>query len=125
MDVTLQLDGNLDADLRADLAQDLREVLLTLDDVEDATYVTGAGMPAGAKAGEIFTWGSLVVSLASVTSLRVVIDALASWLRRQPQDITVEVDGAKLSGVVSHGERERLVDAFVSRMRVSGGDTTS
>ena len=124
MDLTLQLDGNLDADLRADLAQDLRDALLTLDGVEDATFVTGPGMPAGAKAGEVFTWGSLLVSLASVTSLRVVIDALASWLRRQPQDITVEVDGAKLSGTVSQGERERLVDAFVSRLR-SGGDTTS
>jgi hypothetical protein len=124
MDVTLQLDGNLDDDLRADLAQDLREVLLTLDDVEDAKFVTGAGTPGGAKAAGVITWGSLLVSIASVPSLRVVVDALASWLRRQPQDITVEVAGAKLSGAVSHTERERLVDAFVSRLRTTGGDPT-
>ena len=119
--VTLQVGKGLEDDDRAELADQLREELLTLA-VGTVEYATAD--PRGkTKAADLITWGSLVVSIASIPSLRVLIDALASWIRRQPQDITVEIEGAKLTGTVSAAQRDRLVDAFENRLRASTAQT--
>jgi hypothetical protein len=118
MDVTVCLDGDLDTGLRADLASGLREELL--DRGLDAAAPAASGRPDGSKSADLLAWGSLLVSVASVASFRTVIEALSSWLRRQPQDIVIEVDGATLSGVVSPEQRAQLVDAFTERLRRAG-----
>jgi hypothetical protein len=122
MRVALGLQGDdLDDDLRAAFASDVRDLLLSVDGVDDVRFATGNEVPSGAKAGEVFQWGSLLVSFASAASFRVLVDALASWLHRQPQDLTIEIDGAKLSGQVSAKERQDLVNVFTSRISGNGG----
>lgn len=117
MRVTLQVGKGLEDDDRAELAGQLREELLAL--AVGTIEFARADAPGRTKAGDLITWGSLVVSIASIPSLRVLVDALASWIRRQPQDITVEIEGAKLTGTVSTAQRDRLVDAFENRLRAS------
>lgn len=125
MNVALALQGqDLDDHLRAAFASDVRDLLLSLDGVDDVRSAVGDKVPSGAKAGEIFQWGALLVSFASAASFSVVVDALASWLRRQPQDLTIEIDGAKLSGPVSPKERQDLVDAFTARISGNGASST-
>jgi hypothetical protein len=101
---------------RAELALSLRAVLRDLDEVEEAALVDGGSPPAGAKSGGLLSWGALVVSLASAGSFQVVVDTIASWLRRQPADIAIEIDGLKLSGTVTRDQRDALVQAFLSRI---------
>jgi hypothetical protein len=116
MDVRVRLGGDdVDDAERAELAQDLQAMLMDLDEVDEATLSAGGPAPAGAKAGELVTWGALVVSLASAGSFQVVVDTVASWLRRQPADIEIEIDGQKLSGPVTREQRDALVQAFLAR----------
>jgi ABC-type amino acid transport substrate-binding protein len=79
--------------------------------------------PAGAKSGGLVTWGALAVSLASAGSFQVVVDMVASWLRRQPADIEIEIDGQKLSGTVTREQREALVQAFLARTAGGAAET--
>jgi hypothetical protein len=123
MRVTLVVGEGLEDDDRAEAATGLREELLDLD-VEAVEFAT-LDLLDGSKAGDILAWGTLVASIASVASMRVLVDALASWIRRQPRDITVEIDGAKLTGAVSPAERERLVASFETRLRQSGPPSDS
>jgi hypothetical protein len=118
MHVTVCLNGDLDTGLRADLASGLREELL--DRGVEAVAPVAPGRPDGAKSGDLLAWGSLLVSVASVASFRTVVEALSSWLRRQPQDIVIEVDGATLSGVVTPEQRTQLIDAYTERLRRAG-----
>jgi hypothetical protein len=116
MDVRVRLGGDdVDDAERADLARDLQAMLRVLDEVEDAALVLGGPTPAGAKSGGVLAWGALVVSLVSAGSFQVVIDTVASWLRRQPADIEIEIDGQRLSGTVTREQRDALVQTFLAR----------
>jgi hypothetical protein len=98
----------------ADLTRNLRAELLGIDteDVRPATVPA----PAGAKAGETIAVGALVVSLTPVV-VTAVIDVVASWLRRQPTDIEVEIDGSRLKGEVTRQQQDALVAAYLDRVK--------
>jgi len=89
--------------------------LRDLHEVDEATLLAHGPAPAGTKSGGLVTWGALVVSLASAGSFQVVVDTVASWLRRQPADIEIEIDGQELSGMVTREQRDALVQAFLAR----------
>lgn len=105
---------NVDVDAQVELARNLRRDLLGAD-VEDVRPVVSGSPPAGAKSGEAIALGALVVSLAPGL-VQAVIDIVASWLRRQPSDIEVEIDGHRLSGQVTQQQREAIVAAYLDRV---------
>jgi|ERR1051325_94465 hypothetical protein len=103
------------------LTHQLHEDLSELD-VEKVDLIRKADAPAGTKAGDIITWGSLLVTLATGL-LPSVINNLQSWLgRHEGHSITVEVGGDKLtiSGETSDEERKRLIDAWLLRQTNKG-----
>lgn len=104
----------LDADARAELARNLRGELLNVD-VEDVRPDASGPPPAGAKSGEVIAVGALIVSLAP-SLVPTVVDIVASWLKRQPSDIEVEVDGQRLTGRVTSQQRDAIVAAYLSRI---------
>lgn len=117
MDVRVRLGGDDVGDAeRAELGRVLQAMLRDLDVVDDAVFAAGGPAPVGAKSGGLVTWGALVVSLASAGSFQVVVDTIASWLRRQPADIEIEIDGQKLSGTVTREQRDVLVQAFLAQI---------
>lgn len=120
MELTVSLPGGLAVEHRADLGDALRDELLTRAGV-DAIHPAPAAAARGTKSGGLLEWGTVLVSVASAASVRTLIDALSSWLRRQPPNITVEVDGTKVSGVLTGAQRDRLIDAVVERLHRSGG----
>jgi hypothetical protein len=97
----------------AELTRNLRAELLRLE-VDDVRTVSAGSAPAGAKAGELIEVGALVVSLVPVLATAVV-EVVASWLRRQPSDIEVDIDGYRLKGQVTREQRDTLVAAFLAR----------
>jgi len=117
MDVRVRLGGyDVDDAERAELARGLQAMLRDLDEVDEAALVAGGPAPAGAKSGGLVTWGALVVSLASAGSYQVVLDTVASWLRRQSADIEIEIAGQKLSGTVTREQRDALVQVFLAQI---------
>lgn len=104
----------LDADARAELARNLQGELLKID-VEDVRPEVSGPPPAGAKSGEAIAIGALIVSLAPSLA-PTVVDIVASWLKRQPSDIEVEVDGNRLAGQVTPQQRDAIVAAYLSRI---------
>lgn len=126
-DKTVQLgvqfdDPGVGAEERERATQRLRTELLELD-VDRVELVRGAQAPPGAKAGEGFSWGELLLKLTpSWETLATVIEAAREWLGRSGgHSITLEVDGDRIevTGVSSEAQ-ERLVDAWIRRH--SGGD---
>ena len=116
MDVRVRLGGEqVDDTELAELARDLQAMLSDLDEVDEAALIARGPAPAGAKSGGLVTWGALVVSLVSAGSFQVVVDTVASWLRRPPADVEIEIDGQKLSGPVTREQRDALVQAFLAR----------
>ena len=114
MDVRVRLGGyEMDEAEWAELGPGLQAILRDLDGVDEA-LVAGGPVPASAEFGELVTWDALVVSLASAGSFQVVLDVVASWLRRQPAGIEVEIEGQKLSGAVTREQRDALVQAFLA-----------
>jgi hypothetical protein len=104
----------LDDDARAGLARNLRSDLLNVD-VEDVRPDVSGPPPTSAKSGEAIAVGALIVSLAP-SLVPTVVDIVASWLKRQPSDIEVEVDGQRLTGRVTPRQRDAIVAAYLSRI---------
>lgn len=115
----LVVDGaDVTADERADLARQLREELVALDQV--AVEPAGAGpLPRGAKAVEMIAFGALAATLAPEV-VPYLVEVVASWLRRQPSDIAVEIDGQRLHGRLSRAQRDAIVAAYLDRVASKG-----
>jgi hypothetical protein len=107
--------GPRDDDLEVSaLADQVRRQLLELD-VDRVDLVRRDELPAGAKAGEAFEIGTMVVTFGP-TVLAAVIDTLKGWLRSN-RDRSVELKRGDKSIKLSHASPEdtkRLVDAFLS-----------
>ncbi|MER5545255.1 hypothetical protein [Streptomyces sp. NPDC002589] len=117
--IRLELIGLPDSDeeemLR--LSGQLRHALLELD-VADARHApSSADTPAGAKSGELISFGALVVT-ATPWVVSQVVKLADSWLKNRPvRGIKVELDGLVLELTdASAVERERLIDAFLARL---------
>jgi len=100
------------------LSSRLRMELLQLD-VESVTRSSGPEAPQGSKAGDPYSWSTLVLTLtASGGVLTTVIGALRDWLLRQPTPQAIEVslggDTIRLEGSTTR-ERRQLIEAFVAR----------
>ncbi|MGW5557042.1 hypothetical protein ACWER9_07450 [Micromonospora sp. NPDC003944] len=98
----------------AAMSRQLQSELLGLAVNEVSPAVAGS-LPDGAKALELVAVGALVVSMAPEL-VTPVVDVLASWLRRQPAEIEVEIDGQRLRGVVTRRQREALVSAYLEKV---------
>jgi hypothetical protein len=94
----------------------LRDEILKLD-VEDVDLVKAGEIPKGARAGDVVTLGSLLVTLiASGGVLPNLINAVQSWLGRTKQghSITLEVDGDKLEVTrISSQTQQQLIDTWI------------
>jgi hypothetical protein len=97
-----------------ELAHNLRDALLDAD-VNDVRQGMAGAVPAGAKSGEAFAVGALVVTLAP-TVVESLMTVISSWLSRQSSDIEVEVDGHRLQGQVTRSQRDELVAAYLRRL---------
>ena len=51
--------------------------------------------------------------------MKAVIEVVASWLRRQPQEIEVEISGNKIKGVVTAAQRDAIVAAYLAQNGVT------
>ena len=119
--LVLNIDPGSDADAEelAELTRQLREDLLQLD-VEAVDLVSGGKAPAGTKAVDPVTAGTLLLTLAASGGvLTTLINALQSWLtRHERRGVTLEIGGDKLEVTgISSEEQQRLIEAWLSRQR--------
>ncbi|GAA0798468.1 hypothetical protein [Spirilliplanes yamanashiensis] len=105
--------AELEPDGVADLARLLRAELLETD-ADDVRFVTEGPVPEGVKAAEALAIGAMLVAAAPEV-LPAVIDTILSWLKRQPRDVEVEIDGDRFRGPVTRAQRDQLVAAFLDR----------
>ncbi|MEV4621477.1 hypothetical protein AB0J74_22550 [Asanoa sp. NPDC049573] len=112
--IRLDVTADVDDDVLARMTGDLRDELLDLD-VDAVDRPTDGDAPEGSKAGELLAAGALLVSVAP-TIVEGVVNVLVSWLSRQPSDVTIEIDGQKLSGTFSRKERAALVATYLARV---------
>ncbi|GLY97307.1 hypothetical protein [Actinoplanes sp. NBRC 103695] len=98
-------------------SRNLQDLLLELD-VDDVRPASDGPAPAGAKAGDAIAFGTLLVTVAPPL-VKAVIEVVASWLRRQPQEIEVEIAGNKIKGVVTAAQRDAIVAAYLAQNGVT------
>jgi hypothetical protein len=111
----LEVDG--DAEELDRLARRLRAELGELD--LDVLAVPAGELPAGAKAADPVTIGSLVVAFSAAGGVFPgLVETLREWLGRQAGKhrikVTVDGDTVELERATA-GERQQLIDAFVRR----------
>ncbi len=94
--------------------QALRSELLNLD-VDDVTVPDGGTPTPGAKSAALTAAGLMLVSTAPEV-IPAVIDVALSWLKRQPLDVHLEVDGQILTARVTRKQRDALVAAYLERI---------
>ncbi|GIF62483.1 hypothetical protein Ais01nite_05180 [Asanoa ishikariensis] len=111
--IRVDVAADVDDDLLARMAGDLRAELLELD-VESVTRPAGPP-PSGSKAGEALAIGALLIAVAP-SVVEGLMTVLASWLSRQPADVTVKIDGQEFAGTVTRKQRDALVNAFLARV---------
>jgi len=114
--VTLDAEPETDSEDLERLTRQLREELSELD--VQADLMTGGPAPVNTRAGDIITWGTLLLTLAaSGGAITTLIGVLQAWLTRQERrGVTLEMDGDKLqvTGITS-AEQQRLIDAWLRR----------
>jgi len=114
--VTLDAEPETDSEDLERLTRQLREELSELD--VQADLMTGGPTPVNTKAGDIITWGTLLLTLAaSGGAITTLIGVLQAWLTRQERrGVTLEMDGDKLqvTGITS-AEQQRLIEAWLRR----------
>ena len=114
--VTLDAEPETDTEDLERLTRQLREELSELD--VQADLMTGGPAPANAKAGDIFVWGTLLLTLAASGGVfTTLFGVLQAWLTRHDRRcVTLEIDGDKLqvTGITST-EQQRLIDAWARR----------
>ncbi|MCR6490166.1 hypothetical protein M8542_45885 [Amycolatopsis sp. OK19-0408] len=114
--VRLEADEESDAEELDRLARRLRAELIELD--VDLRAVPGEA-PAGAKAADPVTVGSLLVAFSAAGGVFPgLVETLREWLGRQAGrhriKVTVDGDTLELERATS-AERQELIDAFVRR----------
>ncbi|WP_369265210.1 hypothetical protein [Streptomyces sp. R35] len=115
--LSLVLRGGADSD-REELESytlELRERVLELE-VDGVVLERSGVAPEGAKPGEVFALGALVVTVAPF-AMRSVVRLLESWIEHRPVrtvNITVGEDSLEVEAVSSADQR-RLIDAFIAR----------
>lgn len=115
--LNIDLGPEVDVEELEELTRQLRQELLELD-VEAVDLVRAGEAPERAKAGDIVTWGMLLVTLAAPGGvLTTLINVLQAWLTHdERRSVTLEIDDDKLevTGITSE-ERQRLINAWISR----------
>ena len=101
-------------------AQALRSELLDLE-VDDVRAPDGGDPGPGAKSGALAAVGVMLVSAAPAV-IPAVIDVALGWLRRQPLDVHLEIDGQILTARVTRKQRDALVAAYLQRITADSGD---
>jgi hypothetical protein len=100
----------------AGLARLLSRELLATEVADVRTAVDGAAA-TNVKAAQTLAYGVLLVSLVQASgALRSLVDAVASWLRRQPTSVEVDFDGQRISGNLTREQRDALVRALLARV---------
>jgi hypothetical protein len=119
----INVDADEDTEELARLSQQLRAELLLLD-VADVDVPRVSMTPAGAKAGDVLTWGTLLVTLgAAKEALPAVISVVQSWLaRRDNHSVTMEFgnDRIVLTGA-SSDQIQQLTDLWIAHHRPQEG----
>lgn len=94
----------------------LRDELEQLD-IEKITTPSHASQPEGAKSGDVFSWGLLLLTLAASGGvLSTLITALKSWVLRQNEcSVKIEIDGdvLEIKGVDSE-EQRRIIERWLA-----------
>ncbi len=119
VEVRLRIDPGSDADEgeMEVLTRRLLDELKNLD-IDTVEVMVSESAPADAKSGDVFSWGSLILTLAASGGLlSTVVNAAQQWLSRtQGRSITLEIDGDRLEVQgISSEEQKRLVDTWLSR----------
>lgn len=95
----------------------LRDELEQLD-IEKITTPSHTSQPEGAKSGDVFSWGLLLLTLAASGGvLTTLITTLKSWVLRQNEcGIKIELDGdvLEIKGVDSE-EQRRIIERWLAR----------
>lgn len=121
--ISLVIDAGPDSDLEdlARVTQQLREELLDLD-VEDVQVPRTEVAADHTKAGDVMTWGTLLVSLGgTVEVLPAVVGVVQEWLKRREQhSVTIEfatqhgIEKLQLSGA-STDQVQLFIDQWFTR----------
>jgi len=117
LQVRLHIIGVSEAD-EEDLAVLTQRLCNELSELDlDSVKIASAGeVPAGAKAGDPFTWGQLLLTLAASGGvLTTLINVLQSWVCRQERcRLTMEIgeDKLEIQGISSQ-EEQRLIEAWI------------
>lgn len=123
--LTLELDVGPDADAEEvdELTRRLRRELLELD-VESVDLSRAGPPPPGARAVDVLSLGTLIVTLAkSSGALGTVVAVVRSWLSGAPRrTVKLELDGdvLEVSGVSLRDQRE-LIASWIARHEAAAG----
>lgn len=109
------------------LSSYLRDELRELD-VEDVTALPAGPPPPGSRAIDVAAIGGLLVALGpSVQAIKPVVAAVIRWLGRgggTRRTVRMEIGGETLElADASAADQARLVDMFVTRHSMTGGET--
>ncbi len=111
--------------LTLQLRQDISEL-----DVEKVDYIRAEEIPPGAKAGDMITWGSLLISIATSAAagsgglLPALVTTVQSWLtrRQEKRTISIEIGGDKLEvSAISSEDQKRIIDTWINRQEEKMG----
>lgn len=90
--------------------------------MDGVDFVKSGKAPAKAKAGDLITWGTLLLTLAASGGvLTTLIGMVQSWLTRHNQrSISLEVNGNKIDiNDISSEDQKRLIGSWISAMRTN------
>jgi len=114
--LTIQVSGpDMDDIDVGNARRSLRSMLLTID-VDDVRPVTQETLPEGAKPGEAFVAGALLVAVAPNVVGRLV-DAVLEWRFRQRLQVEVEIGGVKLDFAITGKKRDAIVAMLIDRVK--------
>lgn len=117
MSLNIDCDPEADLEERERLALQLRRELLELD-IDSAEHDTSGSIPEGAKAGDAFTLGTLILTMAASGGvLTALINTVQTWLTRtEARGVSLEINGDKLEiKGISSEEQNRLVNLWLAR----------
>ncbi|GAA1852986.1 CHAT domain-containing protein [Asanoa iriomotensis] len=113
--VPLIVAADADKPRLAGMIGDLRAELLASD--IDATTIRLMVPPPAQRSGPAAAVAGLALAIKpSAAGIRLLVRVIASWLRRQPTDVTIEIDGRRFSGHLTGGDHEALVEAYLARI---------
>nr|WTA70814.1 hypothetical protein OHB51_17345 [Micromonospora sp. NBC_00855] len=120
-ELVLRVAGSgLDLEELAQVTAALHREVLELD-VSGVRRATMGGSPDLAKSGTAVAIDTLLIA-ATPAVVAGVVGVVSSWLSRQPRQIEVEIDGHKLSGVVTAAQRDSIVASFLARVQTDQTD---